>query len=65
MWCNGWTRNDKKCLYGLTCEIQTKMGHGGSEARAKGTGLKTLAAKEDPFELDSSLALQGDIRGAT
>ena len=34
-----------------------------SETTAKGTGLEKLAGKEDPIELESSLALQGDIRG--
>ena len=28
-----------------------------SETTAKGTGLETLAGKEDPVELDSNLAL--------
>jgi hypothetical protein len=35
-----------------------------SETTAKGTGLETLAGKEDPVELDSSLALWGGIEGA-
>ena len=34
-----------------------------SETTAKGTGLEKLAGKEDPVELDSSLALYGDMRG--
>ena len=34
-----------------------------SETTAKGTGLAESAGKEDPVELDSSLALWRDVRG--
>ena len=34
-----------------------------SETTAKGTGLEKLAGKEDPVELETSLALYGDMRG--
>ena len=39
-------KKKKKCPYLLS-----------SETTAKGTGLEKLAGKEDPVELDSSLAL--------
>jgi len=32
-----------------------------SEATVKGTGLNTIAGQEDPFELDSSLALWSSV----
>jgi hypothetical protein len=34
-----------------------------SETTAKGTGLESIAGKEDPVELDSSQSLRGDMRG--
>ena len=34
-----------------------------SETTAKGTGLEESAGKEDPVELDSSLALWGELGG--
>ena len=41
-----WINADSYCPYLLS-----------SETTAKGTGLEKLAGKEDPVELDSSLAL--------
>ena len=41
-----WINEDFLCPYLLS-----------SETTAKGTGLESLAGKEDPVELDSSLAL--------
>jgi|DeeseametaMP0139_FD_contig_123_2118_length_1300_multi_28_in_2_out_0_3 hypothetical protein len=34
-----------------------------SETTAKGTGLVESAGKEDPVELDSSLAKRGNLQG--
>jgi hypothetical protein len=41
--------SDRRCV--------SDPGSESSETTAKGTGLEKLAGKEDPVELDSSLAL--------
>ena len=44
-------------------EIPTVPIYCSSETTAKGTGLAKSAGKEDPVELDSSLALFGGVGG--